>query len=75
MHLRSGVSSGYLGAVKESAKTMKRADWFETSAWSIESASLTIKLVRHAQSAANVGLVNTQGVGDHGMDLTPHRHE
>jgi broad specificity phosphatase PhoE len=36
--------------------------------------SLTIKLVRHGQSAANVGLVNTWEVGDHAIELTAVGH-
>ena len=32
--------------------------------------TLTIKLVRHGQSAANVGLVNSWEVGDHSIELT-----
>jgi broad specificity phosphatase PhoE len=33
--------------------------------------SLTLKLVRHGESAANVGLVKTWEVGDHAIELTP----
>jgi broad specificity phosphatase PhoE len=36
--------------------------------------SLTIKLIRHGQSAANVGLVNTWEVGDHAIELTAEGH-
>jgi broad specificity phosphatase PhoE len=32
---------------------------------------LTIKLVRHGESMANVGLVKTWEVGDHSVELTP----
>jgi broad specificity phosphatase PhoE len=35
---------------------------------------MIIKLVRHGQSAANVGLVNTWQVGDHAIELTPEGH-
>src|SRR3954470_16022687 len=36
---------------------------------------LTIKLVRHGESLANVGLVNTWEVGDHSIELTPKGRE
>lgn len=35
---------------------------------------LSIKLVRHAQSAANVGQVNSWEAGDHAIELTPEGH-
>jgi broad specificity phosphatase PhoE len=37
--------------------------------------SLAIKLVRHGESQANVGIVNTWEVGDHTVELTPKGHE
>ena len=37
--------------------------------------TLTIKLVRHGQSKANVGEVEARDVGDHTIELTPHGHE
>ena len=36
--------------------------------------SLTIKLIRHGQSFANVGDVNSWEVGDHAIELTPSGH-
>ena len=37
--------------------------------------ALTIKLIRHGESMANVGLVKSWEVGDHSIDLTPLGHE
>src|SRR5215210_1658688 len=36
---------------------------------------LSIKLVRHGQSAANVGLVEAREVGDHAIELTADGHQ
>src|SRR5678816_493627 len=36
--------------------------------------TLTIKLVRHGQSLANVGAVKSWEVGDHTIELTPEGH-
>jgi len=36
---------------------------------------LTIKLIRHGQSFANVGAVNSWEVGDHAIELTPTGHQ
>ena len=37
--------------------------------------ALTIKLVRHGESTANVGLVKVWEVGDHTVELTPEGHK
>jgi broad specificity phosphatase PhoE len=37
--------------------------------------ALSIKLVRHGESQANVGIVNTWEVGDHTVELTAKGHE
>jgi len=37
--------------------------------------ALSIKLVRHGESQANVGAVNTWEVGDHSVELTPRGHD
>ena len=37
--------------------------------------ALSIKLVRHGESQANVGIVNTWEVGDHTVELTPKGHD
>lgn len=36
---------------------------------------LTIKLVRHGESDANLGKVTSQEIGDHAISLSDHGHE